>query len=232
MSKADGVFANSAYLKAYAQQYNQNSTDIGQGCALDMYDPEKAYPAPADIKDIPFPRIGYLGFLTGARLDISLLENLATKHKDWNWVMVGPEDDDFKKSKLHSIPNVFFTGAKFPNELPAYIHHLDVCLNPQLLNEVTIGNYPRKIDEYLAMGKPVVATDTPAMHMFLPVVSLATGADVYSTEIANALFNQREDYKQTAVAMAREHTWDACVEKVFGVIEKLQAKQVAVAGIN
>jgi hypothetical protein len=33
------------------------------------------------------------------------------------------------------------------------------------LNETTKGNYPRKIDEYLAMGKPVVATKTIAMDI-------------------------------------------------------------------
>jgi hypothetical protein len=32
------------------------------------------------------------------------------------------------------------------------------------LNETTKGNYPRKIDEYLAMGKPV-ATKTIAMDI-------------------------------------------------------------------
>ncbi len=43
-------------------------------------------------------------------------------------------------------------------ELPGYIQHFDVCINPQKLNPITIGNYPLKVDEYLAMGKPVVAT--------------------------------------------------------------------------
>jgi hypothetical protein len=36
----------------------------------------------------------------------------------------------------------------------------------QLSNNLTIGNYPRKIDEYLAMGKPIVATSTKTMQMF------------------------------------------------------------------
>ena len=30
-----------------------------------------------------------------------------------------------------------------------------------MVNAVTQGDYPLKIDEYLAMGKPVVATRTP-----------------------------------------------------------------------
>jgi glycosyltransferase involved in cell wall biosynthesis len=56
-------------------------------------------------------------------------------------------------------------GAQDVNRLPEYIKASDVCINPQLLNETTKGNYPRKIDEYLAMGKPVVATKTIAMDI-------------------------------------------------------------------
>ncbi|MFC7669776.1 glycosyltransferase [Hymenobacter humi] len=54
--------------------------------------------------------------------------------------------------------------------------YFDVCTNPQAVNEVTIGNYPLKIDEYLAMGKPVVATATRAMDMFADYVYLPRNA--------------------------------------------------------
>ncbi|MEJ7660035.1 MAG: hypothetical protein WKG07_10665 [Hymenobacter sp.] len=43
----------------------------------------------------------------------------------------------------------------------------------RLLNDITIGNYPLKIDEYLAMGRPVVATRTRAMELFADHVYLA-----------------------------------------------------------
>ena len=49
-------------------------------------------------------------------------------------------------------------------ELPKYIQHFDICINPQILNSITDGNYPLKIDEYLAMGKPIVATSTHTMR--------------------------------------------------------------------
>ncbi len=58
------------------------------------------------------------------------------------------------------------SDAKKPEQTAAYIHHFTICINPQLVNPLTIGNYPRKIDEYLASGKPVVATATQAMEMF------------------------------------------------------------------
>ena len=64
------------------------------------------------------------------------------------------------------MPNVLFVGLKPISELKDYVACFDVCINPQWVNELTIGNYPIKIDEYLLMGKPVVATKTKAMEMF------------------------------------------------------------------
>ena len=218
---ADAVFANSAYLADYGRQHHHTSLDIGQGCELDMYNAEKKYPAPADIDCIPHPRIGYIGFLTGERLDITLLEELAELKKDWNWVLIGPEETMFQQSKLHSMANVYFLGSRKPDQLPGYIQHLDVCLNPQLINPLTIGNYPRKIDEYLAMGKPTVATDTPAMKMFLPHVQLAVGAAGYCKAIKNALQAQQPVEVASSIACARSHTWQACVDKIYSVQKQL-----------
>jgi teichuronic acid biosynthesis glycosyltransferase TuaH len=218
---SDAIFANSAYLADYARNHHTISLDIGQGCELDMYDADKKYEIPADIKDIPHPRIGYIGFLTGERLDISLLEELALLKKDWHWVLIGPEEIMFEKSKLHGMPNVYFLGSKKTNLLPGYIQQLDVCLNPQLINPLTVGNYPRKIDEYLAMGKPTVATDTPAMKMFLPHVELAVGAAGYIRAIEKMLQPQEPGHKRDAIACAKSHTWAACIEKIYSVQNQL-----------
>lgn len=218
---ADAVFANSAYLADYARQFHKLSLDIGQGCETDIYDPEQNYPEPEDLANVPKPRIGYTGFLTGKRLDINLLEELATAKKNWHFVLIGPEEAMFQASKLHSMENVHFLGSKKPNELPSFIKYIDVCMNPQLLNELTIGNYPRKIDEYLAMGKPTVATDTIAMQMFLPHVELAVGTQEYIKAIEKALQPQTEDKKNAAIHCAKGHTWKACVEQIYAIQNQL-----------
>ena len=186
-----------------------------------MYDAQKQLAVPEDLSNIPYPRIGYIGFLTGERLDISLLEQIAIAKPEWNLVMIGPEESRFLESNLHSLKNIHFLGSKKPVTLPAYTQHLDVCLNPQLINPLTVGNYPRKIDEYLAMGKPTVATDTPAMHMFLPHVYLAVGANSYIENIEKALEPMETPQKDAAIAFAKSHTWEACVEKIYEIQNRL-----------
>lgn len=227
IAAADAVFANSAYLADYARQYHLHSYDIGQGCELDLYDAQRNYPEPADLAPIPRPRLGYIGFLTGERLSIPLLETLAQENPQWSWVLIGPEEIQFQQSQLHQFANVYFLGARRPEDLPSYLHHLDVCLNPQSLNPLTVGNYPRKIDEYLAMGKPTVATATPAMNMFLPYVYLASDAASYRHAIEQALAPQSPAHTAAAIALAKGHTWAACLAKITAVETELSALAVS-----
>ncbi|HSN60142.1 MAG TPA: hypothetical protein VLR49_04355, partial [Ferruginibacter sp.] len=128
-SKVDIVTTNSLYLATYAKKYNPNTFYIGQGCEVEEFE-KKPKEFPEDIRDIKNPVIGYCGALLSLRLDINLLIAIAEQRPLWNLVLVGPEDSDFKKSKLHTLPNVFFLGPKEPTELPAYVHYFDVCINP------------------------------------------------------------------------------------------------------
>ena len=221
MQKASAVAANSRYLTNYAAKYNPNSFDIGQGCDVEdfLLPPSEL---PSDVKNIKYPIIGYCGSLTSTRLDLNLIEFIATYNRDWNIVLVGPEDDAFRASKLHQLNNVYFLGPKPPSQLPSYTHAFDVCINPQLVNPMTIGNYPRKVDEYLAAGKPVVATKTEAMEMFAHVVSLCNSKEEYIKKIDDALVDALNEQKiAERKSFAESHTWAASVNHLYKLINKL-----------
>jgi len=216
IEKADLVVANSSYLSNYAHKFNVNSLDVGQGCDFTYFDSSLVYEGPNDLQHLTGPIIGYVGALVNIRLDISLLERLALKRPDWNLVLVGPEDEFFKRSKLHDLPNVHFLGRKDQSELARYVSNFDVCINPQLVNDLTIGNYPRKVDEYLAMGKPVVATYTEFMQIFLPWVYLCKNLDEYEAAIEAAL-SETDVLEKTASRQefAKTHTWENSVAKIY-----------------
>ncbi|MEQ8361799.1 MAG: glycosyltransferase [Cyclobacteriaceae bacterium] len=219
--KYDAVVSNSIYLANYMKSHNPNSHMVGQGCDLEVFDPAANYPLPLDLMGIKRPIVGYVGFLTTIRLDIDLLEFLASANQDISIVLVGPEDEFFKNSKLHSFENLHFLGGKKEVDLPGYIHHFDVAINPQAVNDMTIGNYPRKIDEYLAMGKPVVATGTETMAYFKEVVLLSTSKEEFSENIRLALRDDNQGKVDKRIKIANEHTWERNVEKIYEVIERL-----------
>lgn len=218
IKKADLVVANSTYLANYAKQYNSNSFYIGQGCDLSMFQPETTLAAPS-LEKLRRPIIGYVGALTAKRLDIDLLIHLAQNNPQWSIVLVGGEDNEFKNSQLHNLENVHFLGFQKPETLPQFIQAFDVCINPQILNELSIGNYPRKIDEYLAMGKPVVATKTEGMKMFADYVSLAENKYEYEQNIQTLLKDDRKTLIDKRIQFARSHTWENSVRALGSFIE-------------
>ena len=222
MKKVDLIVANSTYLADIGKRYNPHSFYVGQGCDVSLFDKKLIKEVPPDLKPIKKPVIGYIGVLYTLRLDIDVLVHIAKSRPDWSLVLVGPEDEEFKVSELHQIDNVYFLGSKRMEELPAYLFGFDVALNPQKLNEVTIGNYPRKIDEYLAMGKPTVATKTKAMEVFEKWVYLAENKDEYVLLIEKALVENTPEKEAEREKMARSHTWVANAEAIFEKIEMIE----------
>ena len=221
ISKNDICMANSPFLTDYCKQYNPNSFYIGQGCDLEMF--EEIRDTPADMIGLKRPLIGYVGALQSIRLNIDLIAGIASARPDWNIVLVGPEDDAFKNSVLHQLENVIFTGQKPLAELPAYIQAFDVCMNPQLVNEVTIGNYPRKIDEYLAVGKPVVATKTRAMDIFKDHVYLAENTSEYVQYIETSLDETDDTLSIKRREFAKLHTWENCVQEIYKIMDSVHS---------
>ena len=155
------------------------------------------------------------------RLDIGILEYIADTKPQWNIVLVGPEDEAFLSSSLHRKKNVWFLGSKQEKELPSYLNAFDVAINPQSINEVTIGNYPRKIDEYLAMGKPVVGTKTKAMEYFKEHISLAEKKEEWVKHIQYELTRDNKDLQNKRISFASEHTWENSVNHLYEHISKM-----------
>lgn len=220
IQNSDLCLCNSQYLTLYCKEYNPNSFNIGQG--VDMEDfCDLGYTKPEDLELINGKIIGYVGALSSARLDIEAMMHIALNFPDYSLVLIGYEDNEFRSSMLHTMPNVFFLGQKPINAIPAYIRSFDVCINPQLVNEITLGNYPRKIDEYLLFGKPVVATKTVSMEIFKDYVYLAETKDEYITLIKQAIRSDNQTSQEQRIEFAKTHTWEKSVGDMFTHIQQL-----------
>lgn len=221
IAKSDIVLANSEYLKNYGLKYNHNSFYVGQGCDLGNVQLNESVAKPADLEDVSGVIIGYVGVLTVDRLNIDLIAEVADFYENHNIVLVGPQDEAFRNSKLHQRKNIIFMGSKEPDELYKYINAFDVCINPQTLNDMTIGNYPRKIDEYLAMGKPVVATWTEAMEPFREYVYLANNNERFILSIKSAIDFDSEHLRYERKQFAFSHTWENSVSIMSQKIQSI-----------
>jgi glycosyltransferase involved in cell wall biosynthesis len=111
----------------------------------------------------PRPVIGYVGGLHRF-VDYPLLASLAKARPQWSFVFVGAQTADV--GEVGALPNVHLLGQRPHSELAQYIRNFDVCTVPYVNAEVTSTVVPLKINEYLAMGKPVVSTELPTVCDF------------------------------------------------------------------
>lgn len=226
LKKADFVVTNSNIFEEFAKKSNSKSYFIGQGCDIKLYndDDGKLIP-PDDIKNIKKPIIGYIGALTTIRLDIDILIHIAEQKPQWSVVLIGPKQEGFKKSRLDELENVHFLGEKPFKTLPSYLKGMDVTLNPQILNEITDLNYPLKLDEYLAMGKAVIATRTSFMEFYFKDDSyLADTWQEYIIKIEEALNEDSKELRKNRIEVARSHSWEHFVNKIYKYIVQFESK--------
>ena len=221
IKRSDIVVTNSPYFTDYAKKFNPNSYFIGQGVDIDLYNDDKGtLSVPDELKNIPHPRIGYTGNIVTLRLDLDLLIYIAEQRPDWSLVLVGPEDEAFKNSKLHQMKNVYFLGGRPGTELPGFVKGFDVAINPQIINEITNINYPLKLDEYLAMGVPVAATKTWFMDYYFSKDSyLAATKEEYITQITKALAEDSPEKHKERILVGKSHSWGNFVDKLYTYID-------------
>ena len=84
--------------------------------------------------------------------------------RDVTFAFVGPEQVDV--TRLTSRPNVRLLGARPHDQSAGVRERLRVALVPYRRSDFTDSVYPVKLNEYLAMGVPVVATDLPEIRRF------------------------------------------------------------------
>jgi len=217
IERVDQVFIHSPALLQKKGELNPHTLFVPNGVDYLAY--ATPNPVPEDLAIIPRPRIGYIGRLK-EQLDLSLLVDLAQRHRQWSFVMVGPQGNFDRQAslieKLSQLPNVYFLGAKPLITLPAYTQHLDVCMLCYKLNDYTKFIYPMKLHEYLAAGPPVVGTPIRSLQEFAHVVKLARTVDEWSEAIRDLLSPAAIAAEQieSRRSIARQHDWDGLVTHI------------------
>lgn len=107
---------------------------------------------------------GFVGTLF-RHLDFELFRRVATEVSGVTLVLVGRvEGSEGEMASLLALPNVIHVPAVERRRVPEYVAAFDVCLVPFKNDAVAKNVSPLKAYEYLAMGKPVVSVDMPALH--------------------------------------------------------------------
>lgn len=175
---------------------------------------------PPDIAAIPHPRIGTVGALDIYKLDIPMLTEIARQHAAWQFVFVGPVDYAGVGARdlqvLQTLPNAHFLGVQSRARVPAYVHGFDIAIVPYRESAYNRSSFPLKFWEFMASGKPVVASGLPSLGPYISLIKLATSREEFEAGIAYALERGTEG-REARIAEAKRHDWSGRVN----VLEQL-----------
>lgn len=210
--RADVVFAVSPTLaQAFggarpAVHVVPNGVDVERFC--------EAHPVPDDVAALPAPRVGYVGVLQN-RLDVGLIKTAAEAMPGVSFVFVGPVIDRAHFAPLNGVSNVHFLGPRSFEHVPAYVGSFDACILPHEQSELTTSMDPLKLYEYLAAGKPVVATELP-LNQPPDLVRAVAGAEAFVAALAEALDGRWRPSQASLRRYLAEATWSNRVDVVVG----------------
>jgi glycosyltransferase involved in cell wall biosynthesis len=194
----------------------QNGVDIKRFSATNTSKPR-------DIQHLSGPIIGYIGVMQD-RVNTAIIAELAREIEHASVVLVGPvlQPDHF--DDLRKIDNIIFTGAKHPNEISNYIKSFDVCIMPHFDNELTRSMDPIKLYEYLAAGKPTVATDLPSINHLDNLIYLAKDTNDFVRLVNKAIHDDDKQLIEKRIKFAENCSWDDKIndmlDSILNVIHK------------
>jgi uncharacterized SAM-binding protein YcdF (DUF218 family)/glycosyltransferase involved in cell wall biosynthesis len=207
---ADLIFVTSENLRKRAAAFSSRVHLFPFGVNFEQFDRvrQSADPPPADLQALPRPIVGYVGGLH-QWIDQPLIAAVANSLPETTFAFVGPAQTDV--STLERCPNIRLLGQRSHADVARYVKGFDVGIVPYLLSDYTANVYPTKLNEYLVMGIPVVATDLPEIRRFNadhgPIVEVAAGAAEFSDAIRRSLKDSPAPVVERRMAVAHSNSW-------------------------
>ncbi|MDZ4753047.1 MAG: glycosyltransferase [Phycisphaerae bacterium] len=192
----------------------RNALFVDHGVDYDRFAAAGQDPAshPAEVRDLPRPRVGFVGGIDAHTFDPPLFEALVDLLPDLHFVMVGacslPED------WLADKKNLTFLGQKQYDDVPGYMAACDVLIMPWNRSDWIKACNPIKLKEYLAVGRPVVSTSyDELLRTWSRFVAIADGAPQFAAAIRQAVLDAGDGAARRA--RVEQETWGAKAQEVL-----------------
>jgi glycosyltransferase involved in cell wall biosynthesis len=178
--------------------------------------------APPEVTNLPRPVLGFAGNVVASKVDLGILEKVALARPSWTVLIVGPAAREMVEplTALVRLPNVHWLGRRPYADLPRYVAVFDIGLIPYVSNAYTRSCFPLKLYEYLAAGKPVVATGLPELAGMEPDVLLVEGPAVMIDAVERLLEGSDPEGKTRRAELASRNTWETRAERLLHMIDE------------
>jgi glycosyltransferase involved in cell wall biosynthesis len=176
------------------------------GVDLERFDPTRTHEKPPEFASVRKPILGFYGNLDWW-IDWELMRRLS-ELTEYQVVVIG--DTEGRRDKIPADlqrSSIMWLGRRPIEMLPDYLDCFDVALFPFVVNEMTDAVDPLKVWEYLAFGKPVLATSTAFVRSHPELFHIVDRGDP-AQAVLKALAAAREETLVLAWrAAAAERDW-------------------------
>lgn len=219
IAKVDGVFAVSNVLME-TRRHKTETHFAPQGVNVNHF--KKTSLLNEKVSSFKKPVMGFFGLIT-EWIDVDLILACVQKYPDYTFVLIGKTTRDL--SAFLDYKNFVYLGPVDYKVLPSYASVFDVGLIPFEVNPVTVASNPLKLLEYFSLGIPVVTTNLPETKIFADLAYISDNGDEFIKMIKLAVEENSGEKNKARIDKAKEYSWEAIAEKVFNLVEKIEANK-------
>ncbi len=165
------------------------------------------------LEAIPHPHIGFVGSIS-YWVDMNMIVEVAKQHPDYHFVLLGPLRVDVPK-----LPNIYLLPAVDPKEVPHYVHSFDIGIILFCDSPLTRCVNPLKLYEYLACGKPVIATPYGDYGDVEQWVYFVRTPEEFAEAIQITLSEDSPELQRQRREAARLASWKEHAKQLLAVIQ-------------
>jgi glycosyltransferase involved in cell wall biosynthesis len=203
--ECDRIIAVSETLQARLASMGRDSQLLTHGVDLDFWQTGGG-PAPQLLSRFEKPWVVFWGVID-QRMDPGFVGRLAEDLRRGTIFLIGPEQDP--DPALTAPARVVQCPAVALDQLPAIGAAADVLIMPYRDIPVTRAIQPLKLKEYLAVGKPVVVRDLPAVRAWADCLDAAASPEEFSRLVRSRLENGLDEDQRRARTRLAAESWSA-----------------------
>jgi glycosyltransferase involved in cell wall biosynthesis len=219
--KVDVCIATATELAQDLRALGVDPIVVTHGVEVDRF--RIAGPEPADLAEFERPLVGCVG-LVDDYWDLAGLRMLADRLERGTLVIIGRANVNV--SALEH-PRIRLLGSRPYETIPTYLNSFRCCLIPFRVTRLTEGVNPIKLREYLAAGRPVVATPLPELRSYDDVVIIAEPGVAFADAVLETLrLPDDEATRRRRRERVADESWDSVAATIGEILHDLLALDV------
>lgn len=200
-----------------------NGVDLSMFAGIDKKDARTKLGLPHDLQVVLY---------TGRFFEwkgLEILPRAAAATPAVRWQIVGGDRADFATLVKELLPeNLFFAGSRPHSEMPFWFAAADALIVLGTARDIQSYRYtsPMKLFEYLAAGRPIIASNTPAIREIVSEneVIFYTPDDAHdlarAVQLAATHGEKLTQRTEAAMRLAASSSWRARAERIVQFLEE------------